>query len=100
MRAPISRPRRCVHHLALERSDGTFPLLIWHDIALDDTSKKPWHRVPLAPPMPATRKLTKPVNRAEVLIPNDGNEIVQTFTKTDTPPLAVPDRVMVVRLRF
>ena len=50
--------------------------------------------------MPATRKLTKPVNRAEVLIPNDGNEIVQTFTKTDKPPLTVPDRVMVVRLRF
>ena len=41
VRAPISRPRRCVQHLALERSDGTFPLLIWHDFALDRTSKKP-----------------------------------------------------------
>ena len=50
--------------------------------------------------MPATFKLTKPVKRAEVFIPNDGDEIVQTFTNTDTLPLAVPDRVMVVRLRF
>ena len=89
-----------VHHLALQRSDGTFLLLVWHDIALDDTSKKPWHRVPLAPPMPATLKLTKPVKHAEVFIPNDGDEIVQTFTSTDTLLLAVPDRVMVVRLRF
>ena len=89
-----------VHHLALQRSDGTFLLLVWHDIALDDTSKKPWRRVPLAPPMPTTLKLTKPVKHAEVFIPNDCDEIVQTFTNTDTLPFAVPDRVMVVRLRF
>ena len=89
-----------VHHLALQRSDGVYLLLVWHDIALDDTSKKPWHRVPLAPPMPATLKLTNPVSRAEVFIPNDGDEIVQTFTNTNTLPLAFPDRVMVVRLRF
>ena len=61
---------------------------------------EPWHRVPLAPPMPATLTLTKPVKHAEVFIPNDSDEIVQTFTNTDTLPLAVPDRVMVVRLRF
>ncbi len=89
-----------VHHLALQRSDGVYLLLIWHDIALDDTSKKPWRRMPLAPPMPATLKLTKPVKHADIFIPNDGEEIVQTFTATDTLPLAVPDRVMVVRLQF
>ena len=77
-----------------------FLLLLWHDIALDDTSKKPWRRVPLAPPMPATLKLTKPVKRAEVFIPNDGDEPVQTFSDTDQILLAVPDRVMVVRLTF
>jgi len=89
-----------VHHFALQRSDGSFLLLIWHDIALDDTSKKPWRRVPLAPPMPTTLKLTKAVKHAEVFIPNDGDEAVQTFTNTDTLLLAVPDRVMVVRLTF
>ena len=89
-----------VHHLALQRSDGVYLLLVWHEIALDDTSKKPWRRVPLAPPMPATLKLTKPVKRADIFVPNDGDEIVQTFTGTDTLPLAVPDRVMVVRLHF
>lgn len=89
-----------VHHLALQRSDGTFLLLVWHDIALDDTSKKPWLRLPLAPPMPATLKLTRPVKLAEIFIPNDGDEVVQTFTGTDSLELAVPDRVMVIRLDF
>lgn len=89
-----------VHHFALQRSDGTFLLIIWHDIALDDTSHKPWRRVPLAPPMPATLRLTKPVKRADIFIPNDGDEIVQTFANADTLDLAVPDRVMVVRLIF
>ena len=72
----------------------------WYDIALDDTSKKPWRRVPLAPPMPATLKLTKPVKRADIFIPNHGDEIVQTVANADTLELAVPDRVMVVRLNF
>jgi hypothetical protein len=89
-----------VHHLALQRSDGTFLLLLWHDIALDDTSKKPWRRVPLAPPMPATLKLTTPVKHAEVFIPNDGDEVVQSFSNTNEISLGVPDRVMVVRLTF
>lgn len=89
-----------VHHVALQRSDGTFLLLIWHDIALDDTSQKPWRRVPLAPLMPAALKLDKPVKHAEVFIPNDGDEVVQTFSGTDEILLGVPDRMMVVRMSF
>jgi hypothetical protein len=89
-----------VHHVALQKADGTFLLLIWHEIALDDTSKKPWHRVPLAPPMPTTLKLTKPVKHAEIFVPNDGDEAVQTFTHVDTLSLGVLDRVMVIRLSF
>ncbi len=89
-----------VHHFALQRADGSFLLLIWHDITLDDTSQKPWRRVPLAPPMPAVLKLTKAAKRAEIFIPNDGDETVQTLTNTEQIPLAVLDRVMVVRLTF
>ena len=43
-------------------------------------------------PLPATLKLTKPVKRADIFIPNDGDEIVRTFANTDTLELAVPDR--------
>lgn len=50
--------------------------------------------------MPATLKLTKPAKRVDIFIPNDGDEIVQTFANADTLDLAVPDRVMVVRLIF
>ncbi len=59
-------------------------------IALADTSKEPWRRVPLAPAMPATLKLTKPGKSADLFIPNDGDEIVQTFADADTLELASP----------
>ena len=89
-----------VHHLALQRSDGTYLLLLWHEIALDDTSKKPWHRVPLAPPMPTKLKFAKTVKHAEVFVPNDSDEAIQFFQNIDQMTLGVLDRVMVVRLTF
>ena len=72
----------------------------WHEIALDDTSKKPWRRVPLAPPMPVTLKLARPAKHVEVFIPNDCDEVVKRIENTDRIDLGVPDRVMVVRLTF
>ena len=89
-----------VHNIALQRTDGTFLILLWHEIALDDTSKKPWRRVPLAPPMPVTLNLAQPANHVEVFIPNDGDEVVKKIENTDRVDLSVPDRVMVVRLTF
>ena len=89
-----------VHNIALQRTDGTFLILLWHEIALDDTSKKPWRRVPLAPPMPLTVKLAQPAKHVEVFIPNDSDESVKKIENTDRIDLGVPDRVMVVRLTF
>lgn len=91
---------RYVRHIALQKSDGTYILLLWHDIALDDTHRKPWRRLPLAPPMPAVLTFSQPATQVEVFVPNDGEAPIARFADTNTIRLGVPDRVMAVRITF
>ena len=45
-----------VHHLLLQKSDGEFDLVIWHEVSCEDGSTKP-RRQFTPPPMPCTLKL-------------------------------------------
>lgn len=98
---PFEEYRRTqfVHHLLLQKSDGAFYLLIWHDIANEDASKTP-HRQITPPDMPATITFSVPLRRVQVYS-YDANwnltPAVVTFDN-NTLPINVQDRVMVIRI--
>lgn len=52
-----------VHHLLLQKTDGDFYLLLWHEIADEDTSQTP-HRQLTHPDMPVTITFSRPVRKA------------------------------------
>ncbi len=87
-----------VHHLLLQKSNGTHSLLIWHEIALDDTSVRPFRRVSQAPPMPVTLRFSAPVIKAAVYDPLKSDRPARTFERVDYLALDVPDRVIVVSI--
>ncbi len=45
-----------MHHLLLQKSDGTIYLVLWHEISLGDTSATPVREV-YPPPMPSSISL-------------------------------------------
>ena len=45
-----------VHHLLLQKSDGEFDLIVWHEVSSEDGSTKP-RRQFVPPPMPCSLKL-------------------------------------------
>ena len=88
-----------VHHLLLQKSDGVFYLLLWHEIADEDTSVTP-HR-PIQPPaLPTTLTLPPGITTATVYA-YDGREILQPTQEAirrGKIQVNVPDQVLVVRL--
>ena len=88
-----------VHHLLLEKSDGTFFLLLWHEIADEDTSVVP-HRQIQPPALPTTITLPPSIahatvytyDPAEVLRPTPGAILGGKLS------VNVPDQVLVVKL--
>ncbi len=88
-----------VHHLLLQKSDGTFYLLLWHEIADEDTSVKP-HRQIQPPAMPATITLPPSIAAATVYA-YDKAEVLQPTVGVISGgrlQVNVPDQVLVVRL--
>lgn len=87
-----------VRHLLLQKSSGEYALLLWHEIALDETDKKPWRRLPLAPPMPVQIKFASPVRSALLLDPSEPARPVTEWKDIAEISLGVPDRVVVMRI--
>lgn len=88
-----------VHHLLLQKSDGVFYLLLWHEIADEDASVKP-HRQIQPPAMPTT--ITLPPNIvAATIYAYDGGEKFRPspgIIASGKLQVSVPDQVLVVRL--
>ncbi len=86
-----------VHHLLLQKSDGAYFLLLWHEISDEDIAKYP-HR-PLTPPdMPATITLPPAIQRARLFRPYaDMAGTLVTLTGHQIS-LNVPDQVIVLKL--
>ena len=86
-----------IHHLLLQKSDGAFYLLLWHEISDEDISVSPHRRI--APPaLHATLNLPKTIKHARLFqlagdaagaaLPVTGGKIT----------LDVPDQVVVLKL--
>lgn len=89
-----------VHHLLLEKSNGESYLVLWHEIANQDSSVTPWREITV-PPIPATVTVRTAVRPAVSVYEWDDAGEMRERSATLTAGsinLAVRDRVMVVRL--
>lgn len=88
-----------VHHLLLQKADGDFYLLLWHEIADEDASVVP-HRQIQPPTMPTI--LTLPASiRAATVYAYDANSVLQPAPGVISQgklAVNVPDQVMLVKL--
>ena len=98
-----------VHHLLLQKPNGTLLLLIWHEISGEDTSVRPYRQV-YPPQMPGVLDIfsspSNPSNvwKITVFAPHDGPAQTGTysggqdvFTNPASISLSVPDHVLVLQ---
>lgn len=88
-----------VHDLLLQKRDGTFYLVLWHEISNNDITTTP-NREITPPAMPTKVILTTPISSATVYSLNDlGNKSsVAARLSNNTLSLNVTDKAMVVKL--
>ena len=90
-----------VHHLLLQKSDATFTLLLWHEIADEDTSVTP-HRQIQPPALPAILTLPPTVDSATAYTCDEAGTlrpVPGVITAGGKLSLTVSDRVMVIAFR-
>ena len=87
-----------VHHLLLQKRDGTFYLVLWHEISNGDITSTPAREI--APPaMPIKLTLKTPIARARVYSWDDMGNLSSKLVPASSPiSLIVPDKVMLVQL--
>ncbi len=94
-----------VHHLLLQKPDGLFLLLLWHEISDEDTKTQP-HRQIYPPRMPTVLSLPPDRYTVRVYAPHDGPGLSgaysvdgrSTFTRESRISLMVPDHVLVLEV--
>lgn len=86
-----------VHHLLLQKSDGAFYLLLWHEISDEDVSASP-HRQIAPPDMPATLTLPTGIRHARLFRPFENAAGVALPITGGKIALLVPDQVVVLKL--
>ena len=85
------------HHLLLQKSNGDFYLLLWHEISDEDTKDTP-HRQISPPALPATITLPPIIRSVTLYVPNDSEQGKKLSIANNTLKLEVPDKVMVLQL--
>ncbi len=86
-----------VHHLLLQKSDGPFYLLLWHEVSDEDVSVNP-HRQIAPSALPAMLTLPATIRHAR-LFRLDGNAMGTSLPlRGGTISLNVPDQVIVLKL--
>ena len=86
-----------VHHLLLQKNNGDFYLLLWHEISNEDTKDTP-HRQLNPPPMPATLTLPASIRSAALYAPNENVSAKQLLIADRKIHLQIQDTVMIVQL--
>ena len=86
-----------VHHLLLQKSDGSFYLLLWHEISDEDAAVNP-HRQITPPDLPATLTLPATIRHARLFRPYENTKGAALPITGSRITLAVPDQVIVLKL--
>jgi hypothetical protein len=84
-----------LHHTLLEKSDGTFYLMLWQELACYNRFSE---TEIINPPLPVTLNLATQVAMASIYLPNDSATPAATYFNTSSISLNVPDKLMVVEL--
>ncbi len=95
--APGYDKTQFMHHLLLQKSGGDFYLLLWHEIADEDTSKTPHRRIH-PPALPVTLRFIGQIARTVVYSPNDSLTPIQSQSGGGMVQLDVPDKVTIVQI--
>ena len=83
--------------LVLQRANGEFDVLLWHDTTAYDITK---HQDIVVAPVAVTLRLDSPATTATIFQPNAGVQPFQTVKNTAQIPVQVADEMMIVRLRL
>lgn len=86
-----------VHHLLLQKSDGAFYLLLWHEISDEDVMERP-HRQITPPDLPATLTLPASIKHARLFRPFENVTGAALPITAHRITLPVPDQVVVLKL--
>ena len=86
-----------VHHLLLQKNNGEFYLLLWHEISDEDTKDTP-HRQLSQPAMPTTLMLPPSVRSVTLYVPNDGAIAKPLPVRDKRVQLDVRDVIMIVKM--
>ncbi len=81
-----------VHRTLLQKSDGTFCLLLWQEVLSYDATTK---RAIDNPPVEVVLSLTEPFN-VRIFLPNDSTKPAATHRAAKTINLSAADRMLVV----
>ena len=84
-----------VHHLLLQKSNGVFDLVLWHE----EPSYDPNRRIDLDNPKLATvLKLGQQAQRVAIYEPSVQSPPLKSYTDTASVPLEIPDSPLVVEI--
>jgi len=88
-----------VHHLLLQKRDGSFYLVLWHEISNGDINSTPTREIQ-PPVIPTTLQLITPIRRAQVYSLDDfGNMSEASATiSNNTITLNVADKATIIKL--
>lgn len=86
-----------IHHLLLQKHDGRFYLVLWHEVTSYNTRL---HMEMTVPPRELTLVLTRPISTAAIYYPMQGVEPTNKLTNVSELRLSVPDHPVIVELSF
>ncbi|HEY9300977.1 MAG TPA: hypothetical protein VIQ31_32355, partial [Phormidium sp.] len=87
-----------IHHLLLQKQNGTFYLALWHEISNGDISSTPVREI-TPPDIPVTITLKTPIKDViSYSLDDNGNISSQPISSTSTINLNVPDKALILTL--
>ncbi len=86
-----------VHRLLLQKSDGTFYLILWQEIPVCNINVTP-HSDIINPTVPVVLTLNTAIRKAEIYQPNLSSTASSVIFTPRTITLDVPDQLLVVKL--
>ena len=84
-----------VHHTLLQKSDGTFYLMLWQEAGSFD---RPSQTIIVNPPIAITLTLNDPMSQARTYLTNQSLTPTATYVNPTAINLNVPDEMLVVEL--
>ena len=85
------------HHLLLQKSEGDFYLVLWHEVSGEDTKETP-HRQIAPPALPAVITLPPAIRTATLYVPNEGAQGKPIAIANNVIRLNIPDQVVILKL--